>query len=55
MTPQGRENTRRFFGAKSGKYVKGGLKFEYCPFCGVSHKLSEPQKKLDESPDGLGR
>jgi len=30
-----RENTRRFFGVKSGGFVKTGLKFEYCPFCGT--------------------
>ena len=35
-----RENTRRFFGIKGGNYING-LKFEYCPFCGVKHSTSE--------------
>lgn len=37
LTDNGRENTRRLFGVKSGDYVDKGLIFTYCPFCGEKH------------------
>lgn len=47
LTDKGLENTRRFFGVKTTHYING-IKFEYCPFCGVAHTL-QSQKDAVQS------
>jgi hypothetical protein len=54
LSSAGRENTTRFFGVQTTRYPNG-IKFEYCPFCGVSHSLPEKNSALEDKPDPMGR